>query len=199
MARRSRSSDPDAHECRRRAALRGRLDKARRVSQRLPPRDDRQLGDAADRNVSSARSGIDPGHSGSWPKLHVSDYPAIRNAAWQLLKAGPCSGSSRGEFRPAWLSTNIRTVRFPQHAIVYYAAQALPSLCMLGDPMQAIFRLAVWQRAGRLGTSMYARISRWREYSRHRGVGRTPGLTEDSAAGCSICAGRSRAPECRLI
>lgn len=79
------------------AALRGRLDKAG-----VPPGAYRlaTIDGWAMRltGMFPVRSGIDP----AILKLANprQDYPAIRDAAWQLLKGWPCSGSSRGEFRP---------------------------------------------------------------------------------------------------
>ena len=64
-------------------------------------------------------------------------YPAIRKAAAKLLKAGhvlDILAASYGRL----IVDEYQDCSILQHAIVYYAAPALP-VCVLGDPMQAIF------------------------------------------------------------
>ena len=66
-----------------------------------------------------------------------SDYPAIRNAAWQLLKAGHVQDILAASYARL-LVDEYQDCSVSQHAIIYYAAEAVPT-CVLGDPMQAIF------------------------------------------------------------
>ena len=66
-----------------------------------------------------------------------TDYPAIRRAAWTLLKAGHLSDALKASYERL-IVDEYQDCSVPQHAIVYYAAQVLPT-CVLGDPMQAIF------------------------------------------------------------
>lgn len=78
-----------------------------------------------------------------------TDYPAIRLAAWKLLKAGHIQELLKATYARQ-IVDEYQDCSVPQHAIVYYAAQALPT-CVLGDPMQAIFgwqgnALADWDK-----------------------------------------------------
>ncbi len=76
-----------------------------------------------------------------------TDYPNIRNAAWKLLKSGHVGDVLKASY-DRLIVDEYQDCSIYQHAIVYYAAQVLP-ICVLGDPMQAIFgfgndRLAKW-------------------------------------------------------
>ena len=82
-------------------------------------------------------------------KKPKTDYPAIREAAWKLLKAGHISDVLKSSYARL-IVDEYQDCSVPQHAIVYYAAQSLPT-CVLGDPMQAIFgfqgnALADWEK-----------------------------------------------------
>lgn len=81
------------------------------------------------------RSGLDP----SVLKLANpgSDYPRIRLAAVQLLKAGHANDVV-GATYSRLIVDEYQDCSKRQHAIVGYAAQTLPT-CVLGDPLQAIF------------------------------------------------------------
>jgi len=127
------------------AALRGRLDKASvpALSYRLSTID----------GWAMRLIGLFPRRSGSDPEILKlgnprTDYPAIREAAWKLLKAGHVLELLKSSYARL-IVDEYQDCSIPQHAIVYYAAQALPS-CVLGDPMQAIFgwqgnELADWE------------------------------------------------------
>lgn len=128
------------------AALRGRLDKAG-----VPSRAYRlaTIDGWAMRLVGTfpKRSAFDPS------RLKVSDlrpvYPAIREAAWQLLKGRHLLDMLAASFSRL-IVDEYQDCSIPQHAIVYYAASAFP-VCVLGDPMQAIFgwpgnQLADWNK-----------------------------------------------------
>jgi len=76
------------------------------------------------------------------------DYPAIRNAAANLLQAGHINASLRATYARL-LVDEYQDCNAAQHCLVAWAAQILPT-CVLGDPMQAIFgfggnRLVNWQ------------------------------------------------------
>jgi hypothetical protein len=116
------------------AALRGRLDKAGVPSRayRLATLDGwamRLIG------MFPARSGIDP----AILKLeHPNrDYPEIRKAALALLSAGHVSDILAANFSRL-IVDEYQDCNFPQHAMVTWSAQTLPT-GVLGDPMQAIF------------------------------------------------------------
>ena len=116
------------------AALRGRLDKAgvSPHTYRLSTIDGwaiRLLGTFPGRSV------IDP----ALLRLNNpnADYPAIREAAWKLLKAGHIQDVLGASYSHL-IVDEYQDCSVPQHAIVYYAAASLPT-CVLGDPMQAIF------------------------------------------------------------
>jgi len=92
-----------------------------------------------------------------------TDYPRIRIAAANLLKAGHVSDILAASYARL-LVDEYQDCSIRQHAVVAYAAQTLPT-CVLGDPLQAIFGfggddLAKWAddvcayfpRAGELGT-----------------------------------------------
>jgi hypothetical protein len=77
------------------------------------------------------------------------DYPTIRDAAWQLLRAGHVQDVLAATYARL-IVDEYQDCSVPQHAIVYYAAKVLPT-CVLGDPMQAIFgwqgnALADWDK-----------------------------------------------------
>ncbi len=81
-------------------------------------------------------------------KTPKTDYPAIRIAAAKLLKAGHVADVLKASYARL-IVDEYQDCSVPQHAIVYYAAQSLPT-CVLGDPMQAIFgfqgnELADWE------------------------------------------------------
>jgi len=65
------------------------------------------------------------------------DYPAIREAARQLLLAGHLTHALRATYARL-LVDEYQDCNVVQHAIVSGLAQVLPT-CVLGDPMQAIF------------------------------------------------------------
>lgn len=82
-----------------------------------------------------ARSGLNP---------HVlrlenpgTDYPAIRDSAWQLLQAGHINEALASTYSRL-IVDEYQDCSLAQHAIVDWAAVVLPT-CVLGDPMQAIF------------------------------------------------------------
>lgn len=65
------------------------------------------------------------------------DYPAIRKSTWKLLKARHVDDVLRASYDRLIVDEH-QDCSIPQHAIVYYAAEKIPT-CVLGDPMQAIF------------------------------------------------------------
>lgn len=69
-----------------------------------------------------------------------TDYPAIREAAWQLLRAGHVNDALRSTYSRL-IVDEYQDCNILQHRIVDWAAVALPT-CVLGDPMQAIFGFA---------------------------------------------------------
>jgi DNA helicase-2/ATP-dependent DNA helicase PcrA len=82
------------------------------------------------------RSGHDPDILNvSQPRSH---YPAIRLAAAQLLKAGHVSDVLDSSYTRL-IVDEYQDCSLVQHALVHCAAHVLPT-CVLGDPMQAIFR-----------------------------------------------------------
>lgn len=95
-----------------------------------------------------------PARGGQQPEIlelkkPKTDYPAIREAAWKLLKAGHISDVLKSSYARL-IVDEYQDCSVPQHAIVFYAAQTLPT-CVLGDPMQAIFgfqgnALADWEK-----------------------------------------------------
>lgn len=95
-----------------------------------------------------------PARGGQQPEIlelkkPKADYPAIREAAWKLLKAGHISDVLKSSYARL-IVDEYQDCSVPQHAIVFYAAQTLPT-CVLGDPMQAIFgfqgnALADWKK-----------------------------------------------------
>jgi DNA helicase-2/ATP-dependent DNA helicase PcrA len=77
------------------------------------------------------------------------DYPAIRKAAYGLIKEGHIADTLRASYAKL-LVDEYQDCSICQHAIVYYAAMVLPT-CILGDPLQAIFdfgndKLAEWEK-----------------------------------------------------
>lgn len=126
------------------AALRGRLDRAgvSAKAYRLSTIDGWAM-----RLISTfpARSGHDPA------LLELAnpakDYPRIRVAATNLLKAGHLT-DVLGASYARLIVDEYQDCSIRQHAVVACAAQTLP-VCVLGDPMQAIFgfgtdNLAKW-------------------------------------------------------
>ena len=114
------------------AALRGRLDKASvpAKSYRLSTIDGwvmRLVG------LFPVRSGVAPDVLSN----SETDYPAFQKAARTLLKGGHVNDVLAATY-DRLIVDEYQDCTIPQHAIVYYAAQSLPS-CILGDPMQAIF------------------------------------------------------------
>lgn len=78
-----------------------------------------------------------------------TDYPAIREAAWTLLKSRNVSDVLKASYSRL-IVDEYQDCAVSQHAIVYNAARTLPT-CVLGDPMQAIFgfqgnELADWDK-----------------------------------------------------
>ncbi|MCA9563863.1 MAG: UvrD-helicase domain-containing protein [Myxococcales bacterium] len=78
-----------------------------------------------------------------------TDYPNIRVAAANLLKAGHI-GDVLSSSYSRLVVDEYQDCSVRQHAVAAYAAQALPT-CVLGDPMQAIFgfggdNLADWDK-----------------------------------------------------
>jgi len=128
------------------AALRGRLDKAG-----VPPRAYRlaTIDGWAIRLIGTfpVRSEISP----DILKLEHprSDYPAIRKAAAKLLRAEHVLDVLAASYTRL-IVDEYQDCSILQHAVVYYMAPALP-VCVLGDPMQAIFgwpgnELADWDK-----------------------------------------------------
>src|SRR5690606_37336360 len=77
-----------------------------------------------------------------------NDYPNIRVAAMNLLKAGHINDVLAASYERL-IVDEYQDCSIRQHAVVAYAAQTLPT-CVLGDPMQAIFGfggddLAKWE------------------------------------------------------
>lgn len=94
-----------------------------------------------------------PQRSGHDPEIlslaGKDDYPSIREAALNLLKAGHISDILSASY-DRMIVDEYQDCSIRQHAVVYYAARTLPT-CVLGDPMQAIFGfgsdgLASWER-----------------------------------------------------
>jgi UvrD/REP helicase N-terminal domain len=78
-----------------------------------------------------------------------NNYPAIREAAAKLLNAGHVLDILAASYSHL-IVDEYQDCSILQHAIIYYAAPALP-VCVLGDPMQAIFgwpgnELADWDK-----------------------------------------------------
>lgn len=76
-----------------------------------------------------------------------NDYPNIRVAAVNLLKAGHVSDILAASYARL-IVDEYQDCSIRQHAVIVYAAQTLPT-CVLGDPLQAIFgfgadNLAKW-------------------------------------------------------
>ncbi len=82
-----------------------------------------------------ARSGHNPVHLDL--NNPSADYPAIREAASQLLRSGHLAQPIRGTYSRL-LVDEYQDCGVTQHSIVMGLAQLLPT-CVLGDPMQAIF------------------------------------------------------------
>lgn len=126
-------------------ALRGRLDRAGAPSEayRLSTIDGWAMRLISTFPVRSA-------HEPSLLKLANPgvDYPNIRVAAINLLKAGHVTDILAASYARL-IVDEYQDCSIRQHAVVAYAAQTLPT-CVLGDPMQAIFgfgtdNLAKWE------------------------------------------------------
>lgn len=65
------------------------------------------------------------------------DYPAIREAAANLLQAGHINAPLRATYASLFVD-EYQDCNAAQHRLVAWAAETLPT-CVLGDPMQAIF------------------------------------------------------------
>jgi len=79
-----------------------------------------------------------------------ADYPAIRDAAINLLKSGHIHDILTASYSRI-IVDEYQDCSIRQHAIVSWAAQILPT-CILGDPLQAIF-----------GFSKNDPLARWNE------------------------------------
>jgi DNA helicase-2/ATP-dependent DNA helicase PcrA len=116
------------------AALRGRLDRAGVASSRYRLA---TLDGFAMRLISTfpARSGHDPGIL----RLETpgSDYPAIREAAVELLNAGHLNDILPATYDRLFVD-EYQDCSIVQHALSALIAETLPAV-VLGDPMQAIF------------------------------------------------------------
>jgi DNA helicase-2/ATP-dependent DNA helicase PcrA len=114
------------------AALRSRLDKAgvKPAKYRLATIDGWAI-----RLISTfpQRAGHDPAIIES----QRPNYQKIRDAAWNLLKAGHINEVIEASYSRL-LVDEYQDCSIRQHAIVYYAAAVLPT-CVVGDPVQAIF------------------------------------------------------------
>ncbi|WP_244788179.1 UvrD-helicase domain-containing protein [Cupriavidus pauculus] len=83
-----------------------------------------------------------PGRSGHRPEVLMlenpaTDYPAIRQAAWNLLASEDISDVVRSTYSHL-IVDEYQDCSIPQHNIIGWIAHVLPT-CVLGDPMQAIF------------------------------------------------------------
>lgn len=113
-----------------------------------------------------------PTRSGHDPSILLldtprQDYPAIRDAAWRLLRSGHLDDILVSSYSHV-IVDEYQDCSLPQHYIVEGLARLLPT-CVLGDPLQAIFdfggELVHWERdvltsfpsVGTLGTPW-----RWR-------------------------------------
>jgi AAA domain len=76
----------------------------------------------------------------------ATDYIAIRDAAWKMLRAQHVSDVLRASYNRL-IVDEVQDCSVRQLAIAFYAAHVVPT-CVLGDPMQAIFdfgdKLAHW-------------------------------------------------------
>lgn len=77
------------------------------------------------------------GHAAGVIDAQRPNYPAIRDAAWKLLKAGHINDVIAASYSRL-LVDEYQDCSLRQHAIVYHAAAVLPT-CVVGDPVQAIF------------------------------------------------------------
>jgi len=114
------------------AALRGRLDRAgvERSKYRLYTIDGWAI-----RLISSF-----PERAGHDPAILTSqrpNYPAIREAAAMLIKAGHIDDIIRASYSRLMVD-EYQDCSIRQHAIVIHAARCLPT-CVVGDPLQAVF------------------------------------------------------------
>lgn len=90
-----------------------------------------------------SRSGINPATLEL--RDRANDYPAIRDAAWRLLRDRHVNDVLAATY-DRLIVDEYQDCSVRQHAIVYYAAQTLRT-CVLGDPMQAIFGFGADQLA----------------------------------------------------
>lgn len=94
-----------------------------------------------------------PNRSGHDPSILLldaprQDYPAIRDAAWRLLRSGHLDNVLVSSYAHV-IVDEYQDCSLPQHYIVEGLARLLPT-CVLGDPLQAIFdfggQLVHWER-----------------------------------------------------
>ena len=83
-----------------------------------------------------------PSRSGHDPSILLldrprQDYPAIRDAAWRLLRSGHLDDVLVSSYSHV-IVDEYQDCSLPQHYIVEGLARLLPT-CVLGDPLQAIF------------------------------------------------------------
>lgn len=69
--------------------------------------------------------------------LQASNYPAIRDAAWQLLQAGHINDVVQATYSRL-IVDEYQDCSQPQHYLVQFLSGILPT-CVVGDPLQAIF------------------------------------------------------------
>lgn len=103
-----------------------------------------------------------PTRSGHDPQIlqlsnPATDYPNIRRAAAVLLKDGHVADVLSASYARL-LVDEYQDCSVRQHAMVYYAAQTLPT-CTLGDDMQAIF-----------GFSRHDELANWDDVCKHFAV-----------------------------
>lgn len=127
------------------AALRGRLERSNvpSTAYRLATIDGWAMRFIA---TFPARSGHNPNILAlSSPR---QDYPAIREAAWRLVHSGHLNEVLRATYAHV-IVDEYQDCSLPQHYIVQGLANLLP-LCVLGDPLQAIFdfdgQLVNWEQ-----------------------------------------------------
>ncbi len=77
------------------------------------------------------------GHNPAIIQGQRPNYPAIRETAWRLLKAGHINDVVASSYSRL-LVDEYQDCSIRQHAIVYCAAKVLPT-CVVGDPVQSIF------------------------------------------------------------
>lgn len=84
-------------------------------------------------NMFPERAGHDP----TIVSKQRPNYPAIREAAFRLLKSTNVSDVIAASYSRL-LVDEYQDCSVRQHAVVYYAAKVLPT-CVVGDPLQGIF------------------------------------------------------------